>query len=66
MYPRIKKTRIQKNMTQKQMAEKLNTKQPVYQRFENDTHKISFETAIKIADILGVSLDYLAGRSDEP
>lgn len=66
MYPRIKDTRIQRNITQTQMAQKLGFAQQIYQRYEQGKTKLSLENAVKIADILGVSLDYLAGRSDEP
>ena len=66
MYPRIKDTRIQQNITQTQIAQKLGIAQQIYQRYEQGKTKLSLENAVKIADILGVSLDYLAGRSDVP
>lgn len=66
MFPRIKETRTKRKMTQAEIAEKLGIWQTAYSHYETGARDISLEMASKIADILGVSLDYLAGRSDEP
>ena len=66
MFPRIKEIRLKRKMTQAEMAEKIGIWQTAYSHYETGARDITLETAIKIADILGVSLDYLAGRSDEP
>lgn len=37
-----------------------------YCRYESGEKDVPFSFVIKIADLYGVSLDYLAGRTDDP
>ena len=63
---RIKQIRMDKKLTQKQMAALLSTTERNYQYYEAGTREPSLETFIKIADTLNVSTDYLLGRTDRP
>jgi transcriptional regulator with XRE-family HTH domain len=61
---RIIAIRKEKNMSQDELAKKLNATPTTIGRYERDEVKPSIEMASKIADALGVSLDYLTGRSE--
>ncbi len=50
-------------MSQEQLAKTLKTTPTTIGRYERDEVKPSIEVATNIADALGVSLDYLVGRS---
>ena len=63
---RIKQLRVDKNLTQKQVAEILEIKEVSFQRFEYEIRRPGLDTLIKLADYFGVSLDYLVGRTDNP
>ena len=52
------------NLTQKQFADMLGVKQPVYQRFEKGVFECSYDQLVKLSDIFGVSTDYLLGKGD--
>lgn len=51
-------------MTQAQMAAALGVTTRHYQRYEAGISEPNLEALVKIADILGVSADYLLGRAD--
>lgn len=59
------KLRKEKNKTQKEVAEYLQTSQQTYGRYENGTREADYETLCKLADYFGVSVDYLLGREME-
>lgn len=63
---RLKSLRINKNLTQKQMANEFHITERAYQRYEGDTSTPHYETLISLADYFNVSIDYLVGRSDDP
>lgn len=63
---RIKDLREDKDLTQKQVAEKLGYHTTTYQRWEESIHSIKLIDALNIAEFYGVSLDYLAGRTNNP
>ena len=50
------------NMTQRQVAEALNIKQPSYIRYEKGVAEPSLESLVLLADLFDVSIDYLLGR----
>ncbi len=52
-------------MTQKQVAEKLYMHLTQYRRYETGESEIPLNIAINIAKLYNVSLDYIAGLSDE-
>lgn len=64
-YERIKELRVKNNISQAQVSEILEIKQPQYHRYESGQREIPLHLLIKLADFYNVSLDYIAGRSDE-
>lgn len=64
-YTRIKELRLANNLTQKQVADVLEIKQEQYQRYDSGKREIPLHQLIKLADFYGVTLDYIAGRSDD-
>ncbi len=63
-FARIRNLREDKDLTQAQMAEILQTTQRTYSRYENADSTIPLEMLIKIADFHKVSTDYLLERTD--
>ncbi len=59
---RLKARRKECELTQVQIAEKLNINQVTYLGYEKDKHKPDVDTLAKLADILHTSTDYLLGR----
>ena len=66
LYQRIRALREDKGMTQKEMGEILGCSQRVYSNYERGDIDIPTATLIKIADLHGVSVDYLLERTDNP
>ncbi|KXT67240.1 helix-turn-helix domain-containing protein [Streptococcus gallolyticus] len=65
MFPeRLKALRKEAKLTQKQMAEALNIKQPTYAQWENGRTKPKGETLERFANFFNVSTDYLLGKTD--
>jgi transcriptional regulator with XRE-family HTH domain len=60
---RIIEIRKEKGMSQDQLAKALGATPTTVGRYERDEVKPSIEMAVKIAEALDVSLDYLTGRS---
>lgn len=58
----IKLYRKSLNLTQEQLANKLNGKKSLVSNYENGYSTPDIETLIKLADIFDVSLDELVGR----
>ena len=61
---RLRHLRKERGLTQVQTAEHLSIAWRNYQRLEKDGNAPSFLTFVKAAEFFGVSLDYLAGRTD--
>ncbi|WP_161979579.1 helix-turn-helix domain-containing protein [Streptococcus sp. S784/96/1] len=61
---RLKDLRIKAGLTQKQVAEHFNIKQPTYAQWENGRTKPKEATLKKFAQYFNVSIDYLTGKSD--
>lgn len=61
---RLKDLREDLDLSQKELAAKLGYHTTTYQRWEESVHSIKLIDAINIADFFGVSLDYLAGRTN--
>jgi len=61
---RLSEVRKDKKLSQDELAKKLDMQGAVIGRYERDEVKPSIEVAAKIAQALGVSLDYLVGNSD--
>ena len=64
-YQRIKDLREDADMNQTQIALILNTSQKQYSRWETGEYDIPFEIVIKLALFYKVSLDYIAGLTND-
>jgi transcriptional regulator with XRE-family HTH domain len=62
---RITIVRKQLKLSQDDLAKKIGTSAPIVGRYEREEIKPSIDVAAKIADALGVSIDYLLGNSDK-
>ena len=62
---RLISLRTQMGMSQGAAAEELGLASRTYQYYEADEREPRLSTLVRIADFYGVSLDYLAGRSDK-
>lgn len=56
---RIKQLRINKGLTQEQLAEKMHVTGTYIVKIENSQRTGSIELAVELADCFGVSLDHL-------
>lgn len=63
---RLKECRKKVHLRQKETAEMLEIGYSTYRRYEQSGKGVSFEDAVKMAKLFHVSLDYLAGLTDEP
>jgi len=61
---RLLEVRKQKGFSQADLAKMLNSKAPVIGRYERGEATPSVEVALKLSKLLGVSLDYLAGKTE--
>lgn len=63
---RLKKLRIERNLTQQQVAERIWVSKAMVSAYELSIRTPSFEVLIKLSKLFGVSTDYLLGlESDE-
>ena len=62
---RIKELRDREGMTQKDVAEMIGVSQSTYSTYENGINYLNAERLEKLANIYGVSVDYLLGRDSE-
>lgn len=58
-YRRIRDTREDRDLTQKEIAEVLGIRYQQYQRYETGEYEIPVHQLIKLAEFYGVSVDYL-------
>ena len=66
MFPdRLKELRKSSGLTQVQFAEAFNIAKGTIGMWESGKREPDFETAQRIADFFGVTVDYLLGRSNE-
>ena len=61
----IKKLRKENNMTQEDLANKLGITRGAVSLYEQDKRKIDYKSINKLADIFGVSSDYILGRIEK-
>lgn len=64
IYQRLIDLREDKDLTQKEVAEVLKIKQQQYARYETGQFEIKFHQVIELAEFYGVSIDYIAGRTN--
>lgn len=66
---RLKQLRNENQLTQQSVADRLGIRLRTYQYYESDrdkSHRPDLETLVVLADMYGVSVDYLIGRTDTP
>lgn len=63
---RLLELRQSRNVSQKKIAQEIEVDVRAYQRYEYGEREPQISTFFRIADFYGVSLDYLAGRTDTP
>ena len=61
---RLKMLRAETGMSQEKTAQALHIALRKYKRLEADGNMPNFANLVQIADFFGVSMDYLAGRTD--
>lgn len=61
---RIRSVRLAKNMSQVELARKLNVTKQSVSNWENDNIQPSVDMLLKIAKVLSVSCDYLLGNDE--
>lgn len=62
---RIRQLRDEKNITQEELAKKLNlSSKGIVSMYEKDDRKPSLEVLIKLSDIFDCSIDYILCKSD--
>ena len=66
MYRRIRDMREDHDMSQTQLAKKLNMSQTGYSKYETGENDIPTKILIQLADLYDTSVDYLLGRTDNP
>ncbi len=62
---RLRKARQDKGLSQSELAERAGFQPSAISHFETGTRAPSFDNLRKLADALGVSIDYLLGRQAE-
>lgn len=63
---RLRDLRKAQNWGQETAAKNFDIPFRTYRRYELGERDAPFSIVVKIADFYGVSLDYLAGRTDDP
>lgn len=66
MFRRIRDLREDHDLTQKEMAKKLNCSQQVYSNYELGQRDIPTDILIKLSDVYDVSVDYILNITDNP
>lgn len=65
-YGRIRDMRIDRGLTQAQIAEILHVSQNTYSQYEIGTTRYPLDVVIALAKYYRVSVDYLVGLTDHP
>ncbi len=65
-YRRIRDLREDRDLTQDQIVKILNMHKTTYTNYEQGKREPPFDFIIKLAKIYDVSIDYIAGLTDEP
>ena len=64
-FENIRNLRIDRGLTQEQIAKVLNVKQNTYSQYEIGVLNYPIDVLIKLADYYEVSVDYLLGRTNK-
>ncbi|MBQ0017532.1 MAG: helix-turn-helix transcriptional regulator [Clostridiales bacterium] len=62
---RLRELRVEKGLSMKQLAVKLNTTDAAISNWENEVNEPKISYLVSIANFFEVSTDYLLGLSDE-
>ena len=62
----LQSVRLQKGLTQTQLAEKLTVKTKAYGHWETGLRSPDIDDLFELAEALDVSVDFLMGRTDDP
>lgn len=62
---RLKQLRLEKDLRQDQLAKLVHVEKSSISMYENDFRQPSYEVLLRYADIFGVSVDYLLGRTTD-
>lgn len=62
---RLKQLRSDKHLTQAQVAERIGVTPSMVSAYESDLKQPALETIVKIANLFGVTVDYLVCRDDK-
>lgn len=65
IYNRIKELRVDKDLSQKELADVLNVTRSAYSNYENGIRDVPVEILEGLADYYGTSVDYLLGLTDK-
>ena len=65
-YPRLRDLREDKDLTQDQLVALLKMHKTTYTNYEQGKREPPFTLIIKLAKFYNVSIDYIAGLSDDP
>ena len=65
IYQRIRDLREDADLRQSDVAQKIYMQLTQYRRYETGEREIPLCVAIQLAELYGVSLDYIAGRTNE-
>ena len=63
---RLKQLRTERGMSQVRLAMELSVSQHTVSRYETGEREADYAMLIRIADLFGVSVDYLLERTDNP
>ena len=66
VYPNIKNLREDHDLRQREVAAALNVSQNTYSQYETGVIELTASNLVKLADLSGVSVDYLLGRTKNP
>ena len=64
-YPRLRELRVGAGLNQTEIADILGMQQNQYSRYERGERELPMHLFVKLAEVYKVSLDYMAGLSDE-
>ena len=64
-FENIRSLRIDKNLTQKQVAQHLGISQNTYSQYEIGVLNYPVDALVKLADLYGISVHYLLGRTSQ-
>ena len=65
-YPRLRDLREDKDLSIRKLADILHMQRTTYHNYETGKRELPFELAITLAKFYDVSLDYMAGLTNNP